>query len=638
MQDPHSIAAQYWGFSSFRPLQEEIINSIGKAHIDTIALLPTGGGKSLCFQIPALANEGIAIVISPLIALMKDQVTGLKEKGIKALAIPSGIPFQELDALLDNCLYGNYKLLYLSPERLQQELVLERIKQMNVSLIAVDEAHCISQWGHDFRPAYREIYKLREIKPEVPIIALTATATPKVIEDISEQLHLRTPKLFQSSYYRANLIYTIQYSTDKNYALEQLLKEIKGSAIVYVRNRKGAIQIAQYLKARGILSTSYHGGMPQDERNKNYIAWRKDSVQVMVGTSAFGMGIDKGNVDIVIHLEIPDSVENYFQEAGRAGRNGQAAKAVLLYNENDLLRLDNQFIKVIPHVADVKEVYKRLNAYFQVSYGEGAQTTHHFNFSDFCQTYKLPTIRTFNALQVLDRNSVISLSQEFFKRATVYFKVSDMALTYYLVKNPGLDEVTKTILRTYGGIHEQLTAINYSVIANKSNSSIAKVHQTLLTLDTDDVIDYEHKSYDTALTFLVPREDDRTINVIASYIKTQANYKEKQVSQVKAFINNKEQCRAISLLGYFGEVLETPCGLCDVCLNAKPAALNSEDIHTFVLKALATRELGSKEIISYLNNEYAAVRFRESDILESLKILLSEDKIVITASNTYKLQ
>jgi len=451
-------------------------------------------------------------------------------------------------------------------------------------------------------------------------------------------LHLRTPKLFQSSYYRANLIYTIQYSTDKNYALEQLLKEIKGSAIVYVRNRKGAIQIAQYLKARGILSTSYHGGMPQDERNKNYIAWRKDSVQVMVGTSAFGMGIDKGNVDIVIHLEIPDSVENYFQEAGRAGRNGRAAKAVLLYNENDLLRLDNQFIKVIPHVADVKEVYKRLNAYFQVSYGEGAQTTNHFNFSDFCQTYKLPTIRTFNALQVLDRNSVISLSQEFFKRATVYFKVSDMALTYYLVKNPGLDEVTKTILRTYGGIHEQLTAINYSVIANKSNSSIAKVHQTLLTLDTDDVIDYEHKSYDTALTFLVPREDDRTINVIASYIKTQANYKEKQVSQVKAFINNKEQCRAISLLGYFDEVLETPCGLCDVCLNAKPAALNSEDIHTFVLKALATRELGSKEIISYLNNEYAAVRFRESDILESLKILLSEDKIVITASNTYKLQ
>lgn len=638
MQNPHSIAAQYWGFSSFRPLQEEIIRSIGEARIDTIALLPTGGGKSLCFQIPALANEGIALVISPLIALMKDQVTSLKEKGIKALAIPSGIPFQELDALLDNCLYGNYKLLYLSPERLQQELVLERIKQMNISLIAVDEAHCISQWGHDFRPAYREIHHLRELKPTTPIIALTATATPKVIEDIAEQLHLKTPKLFQSSYHRANLIYTIQHTTDKNYALEQLLKATSGSAIVYVRNRKGSVQIAKYLQSRGVQSRAYHGGMPQDERSKNYVAWRKDSVQVMVGTSAFGMGIDKGNVDIVIHLEIPDSVENYFQEAGRAGRNGQAAKAVLLYNENDLLRLDSQFLKVIPRVSDVKEVYKRLNAYFQISYGEGAQTIHHFNFSSFCQTYKLHTIRTFNALQVLDRNSVISLSQEFTKRATVYFKVSDMALTYYLIKNPGLEEVTKTVLRTYGGIHEQLTAINYSVIANKAQRSIGQVHQALLTLDKDDIIAYEHKSYDTGLSFLVPREDDRTINVIASYIKTQANYKEKQVSQMKAFIKDKEQCRAISLLGYFDEVLPTPCGLCDICLNTKPSAINSNDIHTFVLKALTVRALTSKEIINYLHTEHKALRFRESDILNSLKILLSEDKIAITAANTYTLQ
>lgn len=638
MQNPHSILAQYWGFSGFRPLQEEIIASIGKAKIDTIALLPTGGGKSLCFQIPAIANEGIAIVVSPLVALMKDQVTTLKEKGIKALAIPSGIPFQELDALLDNCMYGNYKLLYLSPERLQQEIVLERIKQMNVSLIAVDEAHCISQWGHDFRPAYREIYRIRELQPNVPIIALTATATPKVIDDISAQLQLKEPKLFQSSYYRANLIYTIQYTTDKNYALEQILKQTKGSAIVYIRNRKGAIQIARFLQGRGISSAAYHGGMPHDERTKNYTAWRKDSVQVMVGTSAFGMGIDKGNVDAVIHLEIPDSVENYFQEAGRAGRNGQRAKATLLYNENDLLRLDNQFLKVIPRVADVKEVYKRLNAYFQISYGEGAQSIHHFNFSDFCQTYELHGIRTFNALQVLDRNSVISLSQEFTKRATVYFKVSDMALTYYLVKNPGLDEIVKIVLRTYGGIHEQMTAINYSVIANKSNRSIAKVHQTLLTLDQDDIIDYEHKSYDTGLTFLVPREDDRTINVIASYIKAQATYKEKQVSQVKAFIKNKNQCRAISLLGYFDEVLQTPCGGCDACLNKISSGPNNKDIHTFVLHLLNADSLSSKEIISSLQKEYKDVRFRESEILNTLQILLSEDKIAITASNTYTLK
>lgn len=624
----HNILKQHWGFDTFRPLQEDIITNVLQGK-DSIALLPTGGGKSLCYQIPAIASEGIAIVVSPLIALMKDQVLSLQEKGIKALSITSGIPYKELDTLLDNCIYGNYKLLYVSPERLQQEIVIERIKHMNVSLIAVDEAHCISQWGHDFRPAYRDIFRLREIKPETPFIALTATATPKVLEDISEQLHLETPKLFQSSYHRPNLTYTITQSVDKYFDLEKVLKQSSGSAIVYVRNRKASVATAQFLKSRGIPTAPYHGGMARDERHKNYKQWREDRLKVIVGTSAFGMGIDKGNVDIVVHLEIPDSIENYFQEAGRAGRNGQPAQAVLLHNENDDLRLDSQFLKVIPQVKDVKEVYKKLSSYFQISYGEGEHTDHRFNFSVFCQTYKLKMILTYNCLQVMDRNSVIALSQEFTKRATVNFKVADIALTYYLIKNPQLDDVVKAVLRTYGGVFEQVTTINYSVVASKAGKSIDQVHKVLLTLGTDDIIEYEHQSFDTAITFLVPREDDRTINVIAPYIKTQANYKKAQVAAIKDFIKNDSECRTIVLLRYFDETLKKPCGHCDVCLARKSGSNNALTLESYIIASITEQPRSSREMVD--------VRFRESELIKTLQKLLSQKRISITPDNKYKI-
>ena len=335
IEKPQEILKKYWGHTSFRPKQEDIINNVlsGK---DSIALLPTGGGKSICFQLPSILLEGITIVVSPLIALMKDQVLSLQEKGIKALAITSGIKYSELDTLLDNCIYGNYKLLYLSPERLQQELVQERIKQMNVSLIAIDEAHCISQWGHDFRPAYRNIISIR--KPEnyrdkslPPIIALTATATPKVLTDITELLDIKNAQLFQTSYHRPNLTYSIEHTTDKFYELDLLISKTTGSTIVYVRNRKATVNTAHFLNTRGIKTGFYHGGMSREDRHKQYLKWRSNEIQVIVGTNAFGMGIDKADVDLVIHMEIPDSIENYFQEAGRAGRAGQKAIAKLLY-------------------------------------------------------------------------------------------------------------------------------------------------------------------------------------------------------------------------------------------------------------------------------------------------------------------
>lgn len=621
------ILQQYWGHSTFRPQQAEIIKNV-LAGSDSIALLPTGGGKSLCYQLPALLLDGITIVVSPLIALMKDQVMTLQEKGIKALSITSGISFSELDTLLDNCIYGNYKLLYLSPERLQQELVRERIKLMNVSLIAVDEAHCISQWGHDFRPAYREISQLRALKPTVPFIALTATATPKVLKDITEQLELEDPQLFKTSYHRPNLTYNVVQATDKFYQLETILANTKASAIVYVRNRKATLNTAHFLKGRGISATSYHGGMSRDERHKQYLAWRNNKVQVMVGTSAFGMGIDKADVATVVHLEIPDSIENYFQESGRAGRAGQESQAVLLYNENDEVRLENQFIKVIPQVADVKKIYKHLNNYFQISYGEGQETLHRFNFSEFCATYKLHTILTFNALQVLDRNSVISLSQEFTKRATINFKVNDFALSYYLIRNNQLDDVVKAVLRTYGAVFEQVTNINYSIVATKASKTIEQVHQVLLTLEKDDIIDYEHQNYDTAITFLVPRDDDRTINVIAPYIKAQATYKKNQVDAIKTYLATDTVCRAIQLMQYFDETLTTPCGKCDVCTNATHQVSRTA-IHSAIIDILREGPKTSREI--------SQLDYPQQTIINTIRLLLDQKKIAILANNTYTL-
>ena len=625
---PKDILKKYWGYDSFRPLQEDSIQSVLQGK-DTIALLPTGGGKSVCYQIPALALEGIAIVVSPLIALMKDQVLNLQEKGIKALAITSGIRYSDLDALLDNCIYGNYKLLYVSPERLQQELVIERIKQMNVSLIAVDEAHCISQWGHDFRPAYCKIARLREIKPNAPIIALTATATPKVVQDITEELQLVDPLLCQGSYHRENLTYTLIHSADKNFRLEQILKNTTQSAIIYVRNRKATIATAQFLKSRGMSATYYHGGMSRDDRHKHYKDWRDNKIQVMVSTNAFGMGIDKANVDTVVHLEIPDSLENYFQEAGRAGRSGQPSQAVLIYNENDVIRLNNQFLQVIPTVSFVKEIYSRLNSFFQISYGEGEETNHRFNFSHFCQTYSLPTMRTYNALLALDRNSVISLSQEFTKKATVTFNITDIALTYYLIKNPQWDTIVKTILRTYGGIFEQVVTINYSMIANKSGSSIDKIHTALLMLAKDDIITYEHQSYDTAITFLVPREDDRTIHVIAGNIKIQANYKKQQIETIKNYVGNATVCRTIQLLTYFEEEMTTPCGKCDVCLAQNSNRKQKISVMQAILSSLSRKQQSSRQLCD--------LPYPETEIITALQLLLDQKKITLTPINTYTL-
>jgi ATP-dependent DNA helicase RecQ len=630
--DPQQALAKYWGHDDFRPQQLEIINAV-LAGKDAVALLPTGGGKSLCYQIPAVLQEGLALVVSPLLSLMRDQVMQLNKRGIKAMYIPGGTPYKELDTLLDNCIYGNYKLLYLSPERLQQEIVIARIKQMNISLLAIDEAHCISQWGHDFRPAYRNIAEFREIIPEVNCLAVTATATPQVKKDMLQQLELKDPQTFQTSFERKNLAYLVLQEEDKLYRLRQIFSRKKGAAIVYVRSRKTAHKYAQYLNANSIKAHFYHGGLENKERDTRFQDWMDNKVQVMVATSAFGMGIDKADVQTVVHVELPESLESYFQEAGRAGRDGNPAGSVILYAPGDAVRLRNQFIKVLPSIDMVRLVYKKLNSYFQISYGEGEQDTFRFNFMHFCKTYDLNTLTTYNALQVLDRNSVLLLAQEFSRKASLQIKVSTVSLTFNLIKNPGIDLIIKTILRTYGGIFDQPLNIDHAAIAKKSNSSVNAVHEALLQLEKDDLVTYAHESFDTTITFLVPREDDHVINTISRDVKAQNGRKTEQVQAMLDYIENDSVCRSRQLLGYFGEKHSTPCGKCDVCAKISPKKTkNPSAIAEKITILLQDSPLNSRAICEKLTT------YTEAEIIVQLKNLLEENRIKLTQNNTYILQ
>lgn len=631
MTNVRDILTKYWGYTFFKPMQEEIITSVmdGK---DTVALLPTGGGKSLCFQIPAMAMDGICIVVSPLVALMGDQVNALKERGIKALKLTGGISFDELNTLLDNTLYGNYKFLYLSPERLQQEIVQNYIKQMNVNLIAVDEAHCISQWGNDFRPAYKNITLLREIHPLIPIIALTATATPEVLEDTISELKMELPAVFRNSFVRENLSYQVFKEEDKLYKTEQFLKTNNGSAIVYVRNRKGTIEISEQLNSLGISATFYHGGISAKEKAQKLQAWRNGVVSTMVATNAFGMGIDHANVRFVIHLQIPESLESYFQEAGRAGRDGQYAAAVLLYNEYDKIYLKQQFVESLPTTSDLKTIYRTLSNYFQIPYGEGEFTKHNFGFSEFCKTYNLNTLLAFNALNSLDRLGIIQLSQEFGRKSIVQFLISSEKVLQYFEKDITTSVIGKTILRIYGGIFEMPTAINLDLIVNKTGQPIETVISVLKKMERDQVVEMTLQITDATLTFLVPREDDKTINVISREVEALNRKKKAQVNSVLNYIANTKTCRSVQLVMYFGETTASKCGICSVCKTQtkKLSKTEMQQLAEQILALLEEAELTSREISERLT-------FAETDILKVLRLLMDAEKINANPKNQYYL-
>ncbi|GHC52543.1 RecQ family ATP-dependent DNA helicase [Ulvibacter litoralis] len=629
MITPLQILEKYWGFSSFKSKQEEIITSVldGK---DTVALLPTGGGKSICFQVPALTLDGICIVVSPLVALMTDQVKNLQQKGIKALAISGGISFNELSTLLDNALYGNYKFLYLSPERLQQEIVQNVIKQMHVNCIAVDEAHCISQWGNDFRPAYKNIVLLRQLHPLVPIIAVTATATPTVLQDTIEQLTLELPNVVKDSFTRKNISYQVLKETDKLYRLQQLLQKNTGSAIVYVRSRKSAAEVSQQLNSLGISSTFYHGGISVVDKNKRLDDWRNGRVSTMVATNAFGMGIDHPTVRFVVHIQLPESIESYFQEAGRAGRDGNPATAIILYSDYDKTILQRQFIDSLPTPSDVKKLYRTLHNYFHIPYGEGEFTQHSFSFSEFCKTYKLNSIHTYNGLTTLDRLGIIQLSKEFGRKSSIRFIVSSERLLSYFSTDVQASVIGKTILRLYGGIFETPTGVNLDLVVKKSGQHINDVISVLKKMERDLLLELTLHVTDASLTFLVPREDDKTINVVAKEINVLNDKKKAQVTSVLAYIENTSECRSLQLVHYFGEENTVPCGICSVCasetseVTKKEAVAISEKIKVLLKEApRSSRELSEK------------LTFTEAKITTVLHLLIAAEAVKLNSKNQY---
>ena len=629
LESPKEILRKYWGYSEFKGSQQKIIEAVLNRQ-DVLALLPTGGGKSLCFQIPTMAKEGICIVISPLIALIQNQVDSLRQRNIKAIALTGGIPFNELNNLLDNCVYGNYKFLYLSPERLHQEIVQERIQQMNVNLIAIDEAHCISQWGHDFRPAYLECSKLRELAPDAPIIALTATATEQVAKDIVSNLQFNNPLVFKDSFSRPNIAFAVIWSEDKHYRLKILCSKARSSVILYVRTRRLTQELANYLNQNHCSADYFHGGIDKKDKEKKLNAWLHNKGQIMVATNAFGMGIDKADVSLVIHYQVPDCIENYFQEAGRAGRNGEPAMAVLLTNKADESQVRNQYLSVLPDVPYLKEIYKRLNNYFQISYGEGYDEMYQLNFNNFCETYSLNILMTYNALRILDQNSVISLSESFSKRTTVRFVTTKDQLFSYLEKHKAIAPAIQTILRTYGGIFDYDTKINTSLLSKKAAMPEEKVQIVLKQLQDDNIIEYVAQQNDLSITFLVPREDDRTINVFAHKIKQQQQLKADKVENMLAYTKNDNICRSKQLLTYFGENKETDCGICDVCVNRlKQENVTSKSISDDILALLEAKNRTSRELIAVLNHP-------EHAVLDVIKQLLANGIIKINTRNEYE--
>ncbi len=629
MKNPIQILDNYWGHREFLPKQEEIITTVLNGR-DTVALLPTGGGKSVCFQLPALAKEGICIVVSPLVALMTDQVNSLKKKGIKALSIPGGISYQDLNALLDNAIYGNYKFLYLSPERLHQELVQNCIKQMNVNLFAIDEAHCISQWGNDFRPAYKNCNILRTLLPLVPMIALTASATPEVVADTVLQLKLEDPAIIKSSFVRKNLSYQVHYQEDKLYRMEQLLKKNNGSAIIYVRSRKNTVEISQQLNSLGITSSFFHGGISSEEKNTRLEDWLQGKKQVMVATNAFGMGIDNPNVRYVFHTQLPESMESYFQEAGRAGRDGNYSSAMILYNDYDKILIKKQFLDSRPTTNQLKTIYRSLSNYFQISYGEGEFSSNSFNYIEFCKHYKLNTLLTYNGLTALERLGIIQLSKQFGRKSILKFDVSSENLIKYLEQNPTISLIGKTILRMYGGIFESPTSVKIELIASKTGQSVVTIINALEKMEQEGVLDLKLFHTDATITFIVPREDDKTINSVSRELEALNQKKETEVKSVLNYISDDTICKSVQLVRYFGEKSAENCGICSVCASQESTPSNKEIelISGKILFLLEERALSSRLLSEKLT-------FTESKIVVVLRHLQDVEKIRINTKNEY---
>lgn len=627
MSEAIQILQKYWKHDSFREPQEEIIQSVLSGN-DTFALLPTGGGKSVCFQIPAMMLNGICLVISPLIALMKDQVQNLQSKNIKAIALTGGVSQDEVIDILDNCQFGNYKFLYLSPERLQHDWIVERLKQIPINLIAIDEAHCVSQWGHDFRPAYLKISTLKEHFPSTPFLALTATANKRVQEDICTHLALVNPKVFTKSFTRENLAYHVIKTEDKLFKVQQILTKNPQSSIIYVRNRKSCIETSQQLNQLGFTCTYYHGGLPSKEKEKNMQSWLENKAQVMVATNAFGMGIDKPDVKTVLHIQLPENIENYYQEAGRAGRNGEKAFGIIVTNTSDIDYTKRQFIDVLPDKKFVRDVYVKLNNYFRIAYGEGFNESFAFNLNQFCSHYNFPILKAFNSIQFLDRQGILTFQSESTEKISLQFIIPSKEVIRYISLHPHDEPIITSILRTYSGIFDVETTINPHLIAKKSNCTETRVEEVIDQLTASNCIVLHAKNNDSSITFNEVREDDLTINRVAKFLEHQNNLKETQFQSVVHYITNEDSCKNKILLAYFDEITKKECGICSYCVSQKKA--NPIENTQSIIKLLQKKALSSREIENQLHISAEATIF-------ALQLLLENHTVKINSNNQYYL-
>ena len=633
MKTPEDILKEYWGFREFRPLQREIIGNILEGK-DTLALLPTGGGKSLCFQVPAMCMDGICIVISPLIALMMDQVQRLREKNIPAIAITSTMSKREIDIAFDNCVYGKTKFLYLSPERLTSELARVRIGKMPVSFFAVDEAHCISQWGYDFRPPYLEIAEIREMHPNVPVLALTATATPQVANDIQEKLRFKNQKVFSQSFARHNIAYVVRKTEDKNGQLFRLAERVQASGIVYVRNRRKTQELALLLQSSGISATFYHAGLNAQERSLRQQQWLENKARVMVATNAFGMGIDKPDVRFVVHMDLPDSPEAYFQEAGRAGRDGVESGAIMLWNDADIANLESQLRQSFPELKDIRKCWQAVSNYYQLPVGTSEGVTLVFDLKKISSTYNLDQLQVYHSLKIMEREGYLVLSDAIMQPSKVHVKVSNEELYKYEVKNMADETLIKAMLRMYGGLFETYVRISEMDLARRTGKSGEVVAADLKRFDKLGLISYVPRTDQPLMTLLQPRPDAYSLYISPANLIDRKKVAEGRVEAMKDFVRNQESCRQVLLLKFFGEENAPDCGKCDNC-KRKSASSKAQvrlDLEDEIIAVLKVEQKDIRELVAMFPAELHA------EVNSALRKLLDREVLVFDKTRKLKIR
>lgn len=624
------ILKKYWGYEGFRPMQEEIINSALQGR-DTLALMPTGGGKSICFQVPAMATEGICLVVSPLIALMKDQVQNLNNRGIKALAIYSGMPYSKIDIALDNAIYGDFKFLYVSPERLHTPLFKERVRRMNINFLVVDEAHCISQWGYDFRPSYLEIKEVRKHIGDVPVIALTATATKAVADDIMRSLEFAVPNVISSGFERKNLSYVVRNADDKFGNMLKICNGVPGTGIVYVRERKRCEEISSFLRQNGITADFYHAGLGKELREAKQDAWKNDRIRVIVATNAFGMGIDKPDVRFVIHYDLPDSIEAYFQEAGRAGRDGKRSYATLLWNSTDIQRLRQIHTVSYPDLEYIKDIYQKVFIYLNIPYEEGRDSVSKFNLVEFSKKFSLNSVSAYYAIKYIEQEGYWELTDEMDNPSRIMFIVGRDELYKVQIDNPDLDKFIKSVLRIYTALFSRLTPIDEEYVARVTMDSPAGVREKLIQLSRLHIIKYIPRVRTPLIIMNNERLVESNLYISPKRYQERKGLFQKRIEDMVSYVKGDETCRSRVLIDYFGQEAEGDCGICDVCLrnrNNKNSALRKKSVAAHITGLLQENgEMSIAQIETLAADEYKLYLAVLREMIDNNEAICIKDKI-----------